>query len=57
MKPHINITNDIGQRHGLWIVYDNGNLWFKGQFINDKEYGYWISNWSMFKSQMIFYLT
>ena len=45
MKPHINITNEIGQRHGLWIHYRyNGNLGYKGKYINDLNYGYWIDN-------------
>lgn len=33
------------QPHGLWIHYNSiGNLDYKGHFINDKEYGYWIDN-------------
>ena len=59
MKPHINITNDIGQRHGLWIrYYNNGDLFYKGQFINDISYGYWIDNYyiTALKSTITFYL-
>lgn len=59
MKPHINITNEIGQRHGLWIHYRyNGNLGYKGKYINDLNYGYWIDNYYITapKSIITFYL-
>lgn len=37
-KPY----NDIGQRHGIWVVYwTNGNLQYKGNYINGKENGLW----------------
>ena len=36
--PH----NDKDQAHGLWITYrENGHLWFKGEWVNDKEVGIW----------------
>jgi len=32
-----------GKSHGLWEQYfDNGQLWFKGEFINGKIHGPWI---------------
>jgi len=39
-----NITpkNDRGQRHGIWEWYHpNGELWFKGNYLNGKSEGYW----------------
>jgi antitoxin component YwqK of YwqJK toxin-antitoxin module len=31
--------NDKGQRHGLWEVYYDGNLWHKCFYHNGKEVG------------------
>ena len=57
MKPHINITNEIGQNHGLWIVYNyNGSVCYKGQYINGIRHGYWIDNYFINNPQIILYL-
>ena len=52
-----NITQTHGPyfRHGIWIRYTpNGNLWYKGHYINDIKYGYWIEN--RFKPETVFYI-
>ena len=47
--------NNKKQPHGLWIRYHSrGNLWFKGQFINNIRYGYWYDNWSSIQSKVTF---
>ena len=34
--------NDNGKRHGYWEYYHyNGNLVFKGNFVNGNKHGYW----------------
>jgi len=34
--------NKDGKRHGLWEwYYDNGQLWYKGYYINGQEDGLW----------------
>ena len=34
--------NENGFAHGYWERYHhNGNLWFKGEFINGKRHGQW----------------
>ena len=39
---HIKPINNKGEPHGYWEVYfSNGNLWYKGNFINRKQHGYW----------------
>ena len=36
--------NAKGQAHGLWErYYSNGNLFYKGEYINGKRHGYWES--------------
>jgi antitoxin component YwqK of YwqJK toxin-antitoxin module len=36
--------NAKGQLHGIWEeYYDNGQLWYKGTFINGIEHGPWIT--------------
>ena len=43
MKPK-NITprNEKGQKHGHWeYYYSNGQLCYKGNYVNGKEHGYW----------------
>jgi len=38
----INLFNAKGKRHGYWeVYYDNGNLWYKGNYVDGKEHGYW----------------
>jgi antitoxin component YwqK of YwqJK toxin-antitoxin module len=39
--------NDVAQRHGLWEKYHpNGQLYFKGAYINGKYDGLWITYYS-----------
>jgi antitoxin component YwqK of YwqJK toxin-antitoxin module len=39
---NIKTRNDKGQAHGYWEVYlSNGNLMYKGNYVNDKRVGYW----------------
>ena len=34
--------NDQDERHGYWERYwDNGQLWYKGNYVNGKQHGYW----------------
>jgi hypothetical protein len=36
--------NEKGERHGYWEVYWNtGELSYKGYFINNETYGFWIN--------------
>jgi antitoxin component YwqK of YwqJK toxin-antitoxin module len=38
----INLYNAKGERHGYWEEYrSNGNLWYKGNFVDGKQHGYW----------------
>jgi len=38
----INLFNSEGKRHGYWEYYHyNGNLFYKGNYVNDKRDGYW----------------
>ncbi len=38
----MNECNNKGERHGYWEkYYPNGNLDYKGYYINDKRYGVW----------------
>ena len=40
----INLFNAKGEKHGYWeSYYDNGNLWYKGNYVDGKEHGYWES--------------
>ena len=56
MKQNRNPFNDKRKPHGLWIYYlPDGNLWFKGHFINDIRHGYWMNNWTN-KPETTFYL-
>ena len=56
MKQNKCPRNSKKQAHGLCIRYKtNGNIWYKGQYINNVEYGHWIDNW--IETQLItFYL-
>ena len=43
--------NDKGQAHGLWErYYSNGNLEYKGLYVNGKRHGLCESYWSNGKS-------
>ncbi len=54
----MNQYNDKGELHGYWEVYhNNGNLWYKGNYIN----GEYIGNWEWFNVdgniiEKVFYL-
>jgi antitoxin component YwqK of YwqJK toxin-antitoxin module len=38
----MNQRNENNQRHGYWEgYYPNGQLWWKGNCINDMRHGYW----------------
>ena len=38
--------NDKDQQHGQWERYHhNGNLWYKGEFINGVHNGPWVEYW------------
>ena len=37
-----NKYNTEGKKEGYWEEYwDNGNIWYKGNFTNDNYHGYW----------------
>ena len=39
--------NEQGKRHGYWEYYHkNGQLWFKGNYVNGNRHGYWEDYWS-----------
>jgi antitoxin component YwqK of YwqJK toxin-antitoxin module len=43
----MNKLNDKNQRHGYWETYwSNGQLWYKGNYINGYKDGYWESYYS-----------
>ena len=38
----INLYNAKGEKHGLWMgYYDNGQLSYKGHYVNGREEGHW----------------
>jgi antitoxin component YwqK of YwqJK toxin-antitoxin module len=38
----MNQFNERGEKHGPWEQYhDNGNLWYKGEYVNDEYHGPW----------------
>jgi antitoxin component YwqK of YwqJK toxin-antitoxin module len=42
MKKDITPINEKGEPHGSWEVYwYNGQLYFKGNYVNDNVHGYW----------------
>jgi len=54
----MNKFNDKGEKHGPWEVYwDNGNLDYKGNYINGKKHGlfedYWYDGILMYKTNYI----
>jgi antitoxin component YwqK of YwqJK toxin-antitoxin module len=45
MKENKSPKNKQGQRHGYWEIYfSNGQLYFRGNYIKDKEDGLWKEN-------------
>ena len=58
MKKDITPKNTKFQRHGLWTFYNyNNDLLYKGQYINDIQYGYWINNYFINNPKIRFHLT
>ncbi len=44
MPTNIKPYNEEGQRHGYWeTYYTNGQVDYKGEYINGKRHGYWES--------------
>ena len=38
----INLFNAKGEKHGYWeSYYDNGNLSYKGNYVDGIKHGYW----------------
>ena len=34
--------NEKGEPHGYWeLYYDNGQLMYKGNYVDGKQHGYW----------------
>ena len=59
MKKDIKPKNHNFKAHGLWIYYlSNGNICYKGQYVNNIRYGYWMDNWDNLndKYKIYFYL-
>jgi len=43
----INLYNEKGEEHGYWEnYYSNGQLDYKGNYVNGKKHGYWENYWS-----------
>jgi len=41
-KKDITPLNENNQPHGYWeSYYSNGNLSYKGNYVDGKEHGYW----------------
>lgn len=39
IKPY----NNKEQRHGYWVIYYlTGDVFFKGNYINNNKVGYWV---------------
>jgi antitoxin component YwqK of YwqJK toxin-antitoxin module len=50
----MNKLNDKGERHGYWERYRaNGNLDWKGNYVNDRRNGYWEFYWKNGKLQWV----
>ena len=46
MSKDITSYNDKGQPHGLWESYwNNGQLYYKGTYLNGKRHGHWEQYW------------
>ena len=41
MNKNIMPRNKYGEPHGYWEVYLDGTLWYKGNYINGRQDGYW----------------
>ncbi len=50
----MNEYNDKGERHGYWEKYYlNGNLDWKGNYVNDRRNGRWKFYWQNGKLQWV----
>jgi len=46
-ENYINLYNEKGKKHGVWeLYYGNGQLSFRGNYVNGKRHGVWESFWS-----------
>ena len=46
-KENIKPYNEDGEQHGYWeSYYDNGQLSYKGNYVNGNRHGYWESYFS-----------
>jgi hypothetical protein len=42
----INLFDENGKEHGYWeSYYENGQLYYKGNYVNGKPHGYWEYYW------------
>ena len=42
----MNKRNEEGQKHGVWEeYYSNGNIWYKGNYVNGQKHGLWEWYW------------
>ena len=59
MKKPITPRNHKYQAHGLWINnYFNGDLLYKGHWVNGIRHGYWIEKWfNLDKPKITFFIT
>ena len=60
-KKELNLINPFnaeGEKHGTCeYYYDNGNLMYKGNFVDGKEHGYWERYYDNGKlNQIIYYI-
>ena len=58
METKLNQTDTQGRKQGPWEEhYANGNLWYKGSYLNDIEIGiwewYWINGNLMYKGSYL----
>ena len=50
-NKQINQINSQGNQEGYWEdYYSNGQLWYKGHYVNGKKEGYW--EWYYFNGQL-----
>jgi antitoxin component YwqK of YwqJK toxin-antitoxin module len=50
--------NENGIKHGYWEDYwDNGNLWYKGNYVDGNRHGYWeVYNYNGNLNQIRYYI-
>ena len=52
MKQNIKPVNDKNKAHGLWVVYWDGELWYKSYYINGQLNGY---NEETFRKELLIF--